>query len=133
ADRNAGQSGGDQQFPTGDRCPSAPGKIVAEPSADDRSDTAEEVRDGTHNSHPRDAHVALVLQVERQPTGIEPERIDRSKKPGDHSPRGPMSEELLPLGEGRRARCRILVAFCEVAALVWSETKFRRIAMNAPP
>src|SRR6185295_1232791 len=124
-ERDATERTGNQQFPAGDGLPSAPGEEVAEPAARHGSHAAEEVRNGGHNSHARDAHVAFVLQVIRQPAGVEPKRVDGAEEAGNHAPCGPVSEELSPFGKGWRLRGGVRVALGQVAMFFGSEANFR--------
>jgi hypothetical protein len=53
AEGDAAKSGGDQQLAACDGRPAAPCEKVAEPAAGYRSQAAEKIRDGGHNSHAR--------------------------------------------------------------------------------
>src|SRR5690242_3200360 len=110
-----------------------PGEEVAEPSARYCPETAEKVWDCGNKPYPGDAHVAFVFQVVRQPTGVQPKRIDRPRETGDHAPGGSVSEELLPFGKGWRFRGGVLVALRQITNLVRSQANLRWIAVDAPP
>src|SRR6185312_11844025 len=70
----------------------APRQEIAEPAANNSSHDSKEEWDGSEDAHFRDTHVPFVFEIERQPTDIEPERVNRPKETADHAPGCPVSK-----------------------------------------
>ena len=122
-----------QQLPASHRRPSTPRQEVAEPASRHRSHTPEEVGNGSYHAHPRDAHVAFVFQVIRQPAGVQPQDIDGPEETRDHPPSGSMRKQVPPLAERWRTRVGVLIPFRQVPLFLRRQANLGWIAMNHPP